>query len=192
MPEDRKFIWDNYTGNKPRTIEHNFVDYDRYFEANLIRATLKREIDIDFKSLRVVDFGCCAGDYGIYFARLGSPTQFIDIDPDAMSFVEYRLGLEGLINTKELFIFDLAIFGEVLEHCDDPLGILNQYVKNKTRAIFTSSYPYRSDDPNDNYWNKSGHSKKALESQKDVRKLLEDNYKSFHLGGERRLWIYNN
>lgn len=190
MSEDRKNIWKEYTGNKPRTIEHNFVDYDRYFEANLIRATLKRETDIDFKTLKVVDFGCCAGDYGIYFARLGSPTQFVDIDQDALDFVDYRLGLEGLTNRKDLFIFDLAIFGEVLEHCDDPLFILKNFIDAKTKYIFTSSYPFRSDNPDDPYWNKSGHSKMALESQIDCRTLLVDNYEDFQLGGERRLWIY--
>jgi hypothetical protein len=46
---------------------------------------------------------------------------------------------------------NIAIFGEVLEHLDNPLEVITNFVNNKTKYIFTSSYPFRNDDPNDDY-----------------------------------------
>lgn len=188
MTENRQEIWDNYTGNKPDTIRHNFCDYDRYFEAKLIADELQG-MGVDLSQIRVIDFGCCAGDYGMYFARLGSQVHFEDIDDDALSFVSYRLERENLKRRFNHREHDLAIYGEVLEHCDDAFDILKKDVDEDVQFIFTSSYPFRSDDPKDSYWMGRGHSNKARLDQKLCRTLLETYYDKINYGGERNLWI---
>lgn len=186
--EDRQKTWDEYTGNKPPTIRHNFVDYDRYYEASLIAGALI-EKGVNLKNLNVLDFGCCAGDYGMYFARWGAFVHFEDIDEDALKFVDYRLRREGLKRRYNHEEHNLAIYGEVLEHCDDALAILTKDVEDGVRYIFTSSYPYRSDDPNDSYWQGRGHSQQARIDQPACRKILEDHYVMINFGGQRNLWI---
>lgn len=193
MKEDRLKIWNDYTGPKSDKIRHNFVDYDRYYEAGLIEMSLQDIFDGtggSFDGLKVLDFGCCAGDYGMYFARLGAFVHFEDIDEDAIKFVEYRLKREGLKRRFNHSEHDLAIFGEVLEHCDNALDIISDEVlKFETSYIFISSYPFRSDDENDPYWKGRDHSQQARLAQKAVRALLEKHYDAIKYDGERRLWI---
>lgn len=188
MNEDRQKIWKEYTGPKPDTIRHNFCDYDRYFEAGLIANELKQR-GVNFENLLVRDFGCCAGDYGMYFARLGAFVDFEDIDEDALNFVKYRLKLEGLKQRFNHREHHLSIYGEVLEHCDDAYQLLEEDVKEDVPYIFTSSYPYRSDDPEDSYWKGRGHSQQARIDQPKCRALLEENYIKINFGGQRNLWI---
>lgn len=190
--EDRQQIWKDYTGPKPDTIRHNFCDYDRYYEAFLIVGALQKR-GVIFKKLEVLDFGCCAGDYGMVFSRLGANVDFVDIDPLARQFVEYRQKLEGkkaFVNSvKPVGLYDLTIYGEVLEHCDDALELLTQDVQKEVPYIFTSSYPYRSDDPEDSYWKGRGHSQQARIDQPKCRILLQENYIKINFDGQRNLWI---
>lgn len=187
MNENRLTIWNEYTGEKPDRVRHNFVDYDRYHEARLIEAELRNR-GARLEDMVVIDYGCCAGDYGIHFARLGAHTICYDIDKVAIRFVKYRFKRENLPLFTNEAPADLAIFGEVLEHCDNPLEILSKYSES-AEYIFTSSYPYRSDDPADSYWNGRDHSPKAREQQPACRELLNRLYNAVELGGEKRLWI---
>jgi len=191
MTENRQQIWDQYTGKKPDTIRHNFCDYDRYFEAGLIAEAIRPILAKSSRSwhnLRVLDFGCCAGDYGMYFARLGSQVEFKDIDNQALDFVDHRLKLEKILS-GHFPEYDLAIYGEVLEHCDNALEILTGVIKNETEFIFTSSYPFRSDEANDSYWQGRDHSDKARIDQESCRFILEANYSKQNFGGQRNLWV---
>lgn len=191
MSEDRQKIWDEYQGNKPPTVRHNFVDYDRYFEAENIKnvvGDILEGMNRKWSDLKVIDFGCCAADYGIFFARLGCHVWCEDIDPDALSFMEYRFRRENL-RTYKADKYDLYIFGEVLEHCDDAFSLLKDAVDKKADFIFTSSYPYRNDSAEDDYWKGRGHSDKARQDQPRCRHLLEKYYEKITLGGERKVWI---
>lgn len=197
--EKREQIWNEYKGAKPIYIAHAWLHYTRYFEANAILNTLKEFGEI-INKLRVVDYGCGVGDYGITFIREGAFVKFFD-KREELDFVEYRLELESK-NTPDLRLIkevneetpfidgdgDIVIFGEVLEHLSDAFEVLNIYVESKTKYIFTSSYPYRSSDPDDPYWHRRGHNPELCFLQPKCRKILEDNYTFTKYEGEMRLW----
>lgn len=201
--ENRQQIWDNYLadgGEYNKTVRHMFVDYSRYYEADLVRNTLSQE-GVDLKKLKVLDYGCGVGDYGIELVRRGVKVDFYDF-PRSTQFVTYRLGLEGLTTGRAISAdhkpfktfhetlgrYDLIIFGEVLEHLHNPLAILKICNHLKVKYIFTSSYPYRSSDPDDPYWHNHDHDDAARVMQPECQKVLEDNYEYRKFSGELRLW----
>lgn len=187
--DERKKIWDEYQGVKTPEVRHNFVDYTRYYEAEHIDGILTTK-GVEIEKLKVIDYGCCAGDYAIYFARKGAKSYGYDIDESALNFLDYRLKRENLPENSPLNKYDLVIFGEVLEHVDDPFNLIQSYIYQGAKYMFTSSYPYRNDDPQDSYWQGRGHSKMACEQQPQCRKLLETFYKKYNFGGQSNVWIY--
>lgn len=189
--EDRQKIWDKYKGIKNGPMKRMFLEYDRYFEAELIKNALM-SMHVDFKNLRVLDYGCGVADYGIYFARLKSAVCLYDIDDEALEFAKFRFEKEGLnapVIDGIMRNHDLIIFGEVLDHLPDPLGTIKEAVDGGVRFIFTSSYPYRSDDPNDVHWKHDHHPKSAFEQQRACQLLLGKNYRKLNFGGQRNLWF---
>ncbi|TAL08186.1 MAG: class I SAM-dependent methyltransferase [Nitrospirae bacterium] len=201
VKENRIKIWDAYIAQRGlhhRSVKHMFVDYSRYHEAELIlRYFIKNHIDI--VNLRVLDYGCGVGDYGIYLLTAGAKqVDFYDF-PRAVKFVEYRLKVRKSKNGKivdadkdehpNLSNYNLIIFGEVLEHLYDPLAILKQCDKARAKYIFTSAYPYCSEDANESYWSNGDHKPEARLQIPECRELLEKNYSFQKFDGELRLWI---
>lgn len=188
MTEDRKKIWGEYDGTKTEILRHLFLDYDRYYEADLIIEKMLT-LGVDLKNLKVLDYGCGPGDYGMQFARMGARVGFYDTERACLDFACYRMIKSSLVpDLVSNFEPDLVIFGEVLEHCDDPLGTLRVFAGE---WIFTSSYPYRSDDPEDDYWRKEDHKDMARLIQPEVRKFLNENYEKIKLTDNRaeiNLW----
>jgi SAM-dependent methyltransferase len=199
MSENRISLWTDYVkqgGNDHRIVKRMFLDYSRYYEAELISAWfIERKIKLDFS---ILDYGCGVGDYGMFLLRQGAnKVDFYDY-PRAIYLVAYRLGFEkfkrqqaNIINPDtnqhpNMAEYDFVIFGEVLEHLSSPLKVLKSAMSSK--YIFTSSYPYRTDDPNDSYWSNHDHGDKARLEQPLCRKLLEDNYEYTKLAGELRMW----
>lgn len=188
--EDRKAIYEAYTGEKAHYLERPFCLYDRYFEANLILNNLPSDI----AKLNVLDFGCAVADYAITFARAGAKVFCFD-KQFYLQFVTYRFSLEniegtlyevGVSDIKEVVGGkDLVIFGEVLEHLDNPLDTLQACIDASVRYIFTSSYPYQD---NEAYWTKSGHSALAHQQQLPFRELISKYYSDKVLDGQGRLW----
>jgi len=191
MTEDRKIIWQEYvnTGGEPGPMaERMMCDYDRYWEADRVLNKL-RELGADISALRVLDFGCGPADYGLTFARAGAQLGVLDINKSCLQLARFRMKREGIQEYRGMF-FDLVIFGEVLEHLDDPLATLRQY-QPMAEWIVTSSYPYRSDDPANDYWDKPGHSDTARLQQPACREFLEQNYERFNIDegrGQLSLW----
>ena len=189
MNEDRQKIWNEYKGVKNGPMRRMFLDYNRYFEAGAIEDALEA-MHVNFEGFKVLDFGCGVADYGIYFARLGAFVRLLDIDVDALNFAIHRFKLEHLSFgiTDTITGYDLVIFGEVLDHLENPYDAIQQAINGGARFIFTSSYPFRSDDPNDVHWQHDHHPASAREQQAEIRKLLEENYNKLNFGGQRNLW----
>lgn len=199
--ENRTKIWDDYIaqgGMQHKVVKHMMVDYNRYHESTLIGDTLV-DFKVDLADLKVLDYGCGVGDYGIHLLRQGAgKVDFYDY-PRSVQLVSYRLQQEKLKNgtiidadrdRKPNFLdYDLIIFGEVLEHLDNPFNILKNCNMAKVRFIFTSSYPYRSDDIDDPYWHNHDHDIKAFHQMPECRRLLEHNYAFTKFDGELRLWV---
>lgn len=194
--EARKKIFDEYYGGgreQSSLIIRSFLNYNRYFEADWIIGRLKILFEKDVKGLKVLDFGCGVGDYGLSFLREGSDVTFYDI-PYMIDFAKFRVSHENLtasfyeVPTDFATLFkgkDVAIFGEVLEHLDNPAAALQACVDNKVQFVFSSSYPYRDDEA---YFHKAGHSLKAWEQEPECKQILESNYDYIVLEGQVRLW----
>lgn len=184
----REALWKKYNGDKKPSLERSFLVYDRYDEAGRILKKLK-DLGVFKDGLRVLDFGCGVSDYGIFFARLGATVSIFDSSEAAIKFASWRFEQEKLPFSLDLSgEFDLVIFGEVLEHLDSPLSSLEMF---NTKFIFTSSYPYRSNDPNNEYWKRSDHSDSARKKQPECRKFLEENFDRFIIDsgtGQASLW----
>jgi SAM-dependent methyltransferase len=194
--EDRQKIWDSYTGDPHENVQRMFLAYNRYYEADLIAQWLKTN-EPEFSELTVLDYGCGVGDYGVYLIRQGvKSADFYDF-PRAVNFVAHRLKQEALDNgtiinadasSVRMSKYDLVIFGEVLEHLDDPLTVIKSATDAGAKYIFTSSYPYRSDDASESYWRHHDHSDKARLMQPSCRALLEALYEENCFTGGLKLW----
>lgn len=200
MTEPRSEIWDNYIaqgGMNHRIVKRMFLDYERYHEAGLIQKCLDA-LGEDLNNISIFDYGCGVGDYGIHLLRSGAKSvDFYDF-PRSVKLVQYRLDREKLNNSKiidadadshpDFLKYNMIIFGEVLEHLDNPAEILALCISCRVKYIFTTSYPYRSENPNDSYWSNPDHGEKARLQIPDCKKLLEDHYDFIKFDGELRLW----
>lgn len=176
-------------------IMNMFVNYTRYFEAQLIVDELgEREI-------KALDFGCGVGDYGVGFLRNGWQADFYDRDL-MLDFVKARIEDEFGKKNKSKFIpllessdqylemikdgeYNLVVFGEVLEHMDDAYNALEACVDNHVTFIFTSSYPFIKED---GVFHRRGHSEKAGQDREKCQNLLLKYYDFKKFEGELRLW----
>jgi len=177
----------------PPQIFRPMVDYHRFREAGHIHRQLGvlRE---PIKELSVLDFGCLVSDYGLYFARLGAKVAIYDKRESALKFARYRFAAEKL-RVKSFPITsaykpmakgrDLVIFGEVLEHMDNPVEVLQACVAQAVQYIFTSHYPFG----DDQYFALSGHSRTAQAQQAACIKLLDNNYTGWILHDRAVLWV---
>lgn len=169
-------------------IIRTMMKYDRYRECESIYNFLIKH-NIKLKGLDILDFGCGVGDYGIFMARKGAKVTFCDF-PELINFAKFRCQRENL-SCQTIFApiqelqkeFDFIIFGEVLEHLNNPLGLLKSI--QGTNLIFTSAYPFKSkksfDDP--------GHLKNAFLQQTKCLNLLNKNYTCHTLNNVAKMWI---
>lgn len=172
---------DEYTSFIKRTM----TLYDRDMEAEAVRDCVE---DVS----TVLDFGCGVGDYGIIMARDGKDVTFYDYK-GMLDFARYRMEQEGLKGSyyevptsygKLLSGMDLVIFGEVLEHLDNPKSLLEMCLGFDI-VVVTSSYPYVSD----KYFELEGHTDGAKEQRLECKLLLEGNYTvEKPNGGELKVW----
>jgi len=172
-------------------IFRTMIDYTRFREAEMVHEKLS-SLRETIASLAVLDFGCLVADYGLYFARLGAPVAIYDT-AEATEFALFRLAREGLQARRFTIPTDyatllhginMAIFGEVLEHLDSPLDVLQSCVSQNVKYIFTSCYPYG----DDSYFEKNGHSASAQAQQPACIDLLTQLFTRWPLKNKAVLW----
>lgn len=173
------------------SIVRTMVDYDRYPQARdiLDAMLLLRE---DVATFTVLDFGCLVADYAIFFARLGARAAIYDGEEE-VKFAQFRFADAELplitytIPTSGDVLMGgktLVIFGEVLEHLENPLLPIKDCIKSSVKYIFTSCYPFGDEE----YYGLSGHLKSAQALQSDCIRLLIENYDAIPLRDKTVLW----
>lgn len=172
-------------------IFHTLFDYNAYQPCYEVYRHL--DAIIDFQNISVLDYGCLVSDYGFFFGMLGSKISICDFK-EYVDFASFRLSRHNIahkvhyaptpysIVTEDI---DMAIFGEVLEHLDDPLELLEACVENSVSLIYTTCYPFG----DDAYFNLTGHSKEAQRQAPDSLALLRRNFHEIKFDKFRRLWI---
>ena len=172
-------------------VVRTMLDYDRYAQAQDI-ANLLHRLGEDIGRLSMLDFGCLVADYAAAFARWGARVAIYD-EAEAVKFPAYRLAREGwavevytipVIGDVLMKGKDLVVFGEVLEHLEDPLEPIRHCIKQNVKYIFTSCYPFGDDD----YYRLSGHLKSAQNLQPDCIRLLAAYYDALPSRDKSVLW----
>lgn len=187
--DDRKPLCAQHGVN--RSVLRTMLDYDRYPQARDVHALLLKNGE-RIEGLSMLDFGCLVADYAIYFARLGARAAVYD-DDEATRFAAFRFAREGL--PLEIQIIptagedlmagrDLVVFGEVLEHVDDPIALIRDCIKAKVRYVFTSCYPFGDDD----YFALSGHLKSAQDLQPECIRVLSTHFDAIPSSDKSVLW----
>jgi len=172
-------------------IIRTMLDYNRYRECASVYDLL-RKCGENISEFEVLDFGCLVADYGIFFARSKARISVYDKE-EVVKFVKFRFSQENLfVNTFTIpcdynYMMagkDLVIFGEVLEHLDNPVEPLNACISQSVRNIFTTCYPFG----DDNYFNMPGHSRSAQELQPTCIQLLLTQYEPIPSLKKAVLW----
>jgi len=112
---------------------------------------LKRKVILDFVcSVQVRDFlevGCGAGDLLAALGSRGYQGMGIDISTDALAAARKRVSFLSIV-VEQMEVaevsgqFDLVIASEVLEHCEDDVGLLQELkLKLRTGAYLLLTVP---------------------------------------------------
>jgi len=172
-------------------IFRTMVDYSRYPEARKLNKLI-RQCGRRIAGMKVLDFGCLVADYGVFLARRGAKVAVYDYIEE-ITFAAFRFTRENMPvelfhvphNYKELMCSrNLVIFGEVLEHLDNPLQPLEACVDASVDFIFTSCFPLG----DEAYFSHSGHSKSAQQQQPACLALLRKFYYEIAARKKARLW----
>jgi len=172
-------------------VVRTMLDYSRYKQAEDVAGILTRAGE-DISRLSMLDFGCLVADYAVAFARWNAKVAIYD-DAEAVKFPAYRLAREGFeveihtIPTDGAVLMkgkNLVVFGEVLEHLEDPLVPIRHCVEQDVKYIFTSCYPFG----DEAYYTLSGHLKSAQDLQSDCIRLLIAHYDALPSSDKSILW----
>ena len=86
--------------------------------------------DINATGLKVLDFGCGTGEYGLRLARQAREVHFYDIPNRATEFLKWRIADRKLENCKIVSEmdndYDIIINVDVLEHVYKPVELLKE------------------------------------------------------------------
>lgn len=85
-------------------------------------------VDNSVRTKRILDWGCGAGFYSIALARRGWQVSAIDIDPQKMEFLKFRMANEPNISINFTFEdnYPAILCVNVLDHCEDPAQVFRQ------------------------------------------------------------------
>ncbi|WP_250125056.1 class I SAM-dependent methyltransferase [Chroococcidiopsis sp. CCMEE 29] len=96
--------------------------------------SLRKMLRLVGENKRVIDFGCATGYFSQLLTKKGCRVTGVEFNPDAAKFAEQYceqvivadLDLVSLAEILPSHTFDVAIFGDILEHLRDPWKILKE------------------------------------------------------------------
>ena len=150
-----------------------------------------------FPSSRVLDYGCGAGDLGIYFSINGHATTFVDIEDGILKYVKKRLknrqihdecigvSIEQQLPKLENE-YDIIICVEVLEHVRNPLELIYFLINhmNDDGILMLGSFPFH--DTN----SRGDHLESALSMQRQVHDFIKHNLIEIEKDANRLSHVY--
>lgn len=88
-------------------------------------------IDTNIPKSSVLDYGCGAGNVGLYFAQRGHDVTFLDIKGELTEFVNWRLKRRNLkakilYHDSKLENYGLVFMVNVIEHLEDAVNVCNK------------------------------------------------------------------
>jgi 2-polyprenyl-3-methyl-5-hydroxy-6-metoxy-1,4-benzoquinol methylase len=115
--------------------------------AEKIKTIVARYLTIDQR--HVIDIGCGPGFYLSQLKPLGFEELGIDFNPDIVRFAKEQMNVNAMVGRVEDVInmptrFDLALLTHVLEHVEDPIGLLHSILQILTpRGVLFVEVPNR-------------------------------------------------
>ncbi len=96
--------------------------------------SLKKMLRLVGENKRVIDFGCATGYFSQLLTRKGCRVTGIEINPDAAKVAELYceqvivadLDFVSVTEILPIHEFDVAVFGDVLEHLRNPWKMLEE------------------------------------------------------------------
>jgi O-antigen biosynthesis protein len=118
---------------KHQDLLKNYPSFDELSEESLEdNSSLKKTLHFIGKNKRVIDFGCATGYLAQLLKQNGCIVTGVDYNQEACKLAEQHcqeviIADLDFVNVSELFAsqrFDVAVFGDVLEHLRNPWKIL--------------------------------------------------------------------
>ena len=127
--------WDGYMKDKKKSL----LNMPRF------KWTLDR---LNGKKLKVLEIGCCCGEFSSLLADSGHIVTAIDSNPKSIEKakeLDKRVNFECIMfeNFKSKRHFDVVIAHEVLEHVPDPQRFLDKMLKLGDKVIISTPLPIR-------------------------------------------------
>lgn len=139
------------------------------------------------KSNKCLDYGCGAGNIGVYLAENGYSCDFLDIHGEITDFVEWRLKQRKL-NGQVLYhdkldeykdSYDLVFMVNVLEHLKDPIKTIHWIHEHLNKRGY---FYYQ--------WSTEEHGLDLLTHERyneEIEPLIQSLFKQ--VDNDKRLWV---
>lgn len=129
---DKSYLW------QTKHIGNDWFNGIKTMENGIYFKSAKEFVKKPIEQTSVLDYGCGSGSYGIHMALEGYDVTLADIPHKHFQFIKFLCKKHGVpvkffdvpcSNTIEFPAkYDYILNAEVMEHCDDPIMVLNSLV----------------------------------------------------------------
>ncbi len=147
-------LLDNYRAASLLYTGRLMMKYTRFPVAvKLIPYLNSKFIPAKRKNIRVLDYGCGVGDYGLAFATQGYRITVLDIEGGNLDFAKWRFDQRNIpvdvvpVTDDNLYPalepHNIVLAGELLEHVRDPIAVLKNIFDSTPKGgyLWLSGYP---------------------------------------------------
>lgn len=126
-------------------VENNIVHPGNVRIADKIKLAIQSYSGKPTADIGVLDYGCGSGYFGAKCSEQGCRVVCVDFNPEMVEIAKQCYGLTAFVKTSDELLeeesrFDVVILNHVLEHLNDPLGLLKKMrsLLNANGIIFIS------------------------------------------------------